>query len=64
MRKYNVMQEFLDGSFSGCFIVNDEVVHENSVREWVDKANDVVFNYEEDALTVNLDGNEVTISYM
>lgn len=64
MRKYEIMQEFLDGSFSGCFIVNDEVVHEDSVREWVDKANDVVFNYEEDELTVNLDGNEVTISHM
>lgn len=64
MRKYEAMQQFLNGNFSGCFIVNDKVVNEDFVREFVDKSNDVVFNYEEDELTVNLDGNEVTISYM
>lgn len=64
MRKYEAMQQFLNGNFSGCFIVNDKAVNEDFVREFVDKSNDVVFNYEEDELTVNLDGNEVTISYM
>ena len=63
MRKYEAMQEFLDGNFSGYFIVNDKVVNEDYVRELVDKSNDVVFKVE-DELTVNLDGNEVTISYM
>lgn len=64
MRKYENMQEFLDGSFSGCFIVNDEVVHEDSVREWVDKAIGAVYDWIEDELIVYLNDKAVVVSYM
>lgn len=64
MRKYNVMQEFLDGSFSGCFIVNDEVVHEDSVKELVRKSVGAVYDLIEDELIVYLNDKAVVISHM
>lgn len=64
MRKYDVMQEFLDGSFSGCFIVDDKVVYKDYVRELVDKSNGAFFNWIEDELHLNIGGNEVVVSYM
>ena len=64
MRKYNVMQEFLDGNFSGCFVVNDKVVNEDYVRELVDKAIGAVYGWIEDELTIYLDGKAVVVSYM
>lgn len=64
MRKYDVMQEFLNGSFSGCFIVNDKVVYEEYVRELVDKSKRVSFDLNEEELIVDLDGNKMTISYI
>lgn len=64
MRKYDVMQEFLDGNFSGCFIVNDKVVYEDYVRELVDKSKRVSFDLNEEELIVDLDGNKMTISYI
>ena len=64
MRKYNVMQEFLDGNFSGCFIVDGKVVNEDYVKELVDKANGAVYDSIEDELIVNLDGKAVVVSYM
>ena len=64
MRKYDVMQEFLDGNFSGCFIVNDKVVYEDYVRELVDKSVCAFFNWIEDELYLNIGGKEVVVSYM
>lgn len=64
MRKYDVMQEFLDGNFSACFIVNDKVVYEEYVRELVDKSNGAFFNWIEDELHLNIGGNEVVVSYI
>lgn len=64
MRKYNVMQEFLDGSFSGCFIVNNGVVYEDYVRELVDKAIGAVYDWIEDELIVYLNDKAVVISHM
>lgn len=64
MRKYEIMQEFLDGNFSGCFIVNDKVVYEEHVRELVDKAIGVVYDWIEDELIVYLNDKAVVVSYM
>lgn len=64
MRKYNVMQEFLDGSFSGCFIVNDEMVHEDSVRDLVGKSVGAVYDWIEDELIVYLNDKSVVVSHM
>lgn len=64
MRKYNVMQEFLDGSFSGCFIVNDGVVYEDCVKELVGKSVGAVYDLIEDELIVYLNDKAVVISHM
>lgn len=64
MRKYDVMQEFLDGDCCGCFIVNDKVVYEEHVREWVDKAIGAVYDWIEDELIVYLNDKAVVVSYM
>lgn len=64
MRKYENMQEFLDGSFSGCFIVNDEMVHEDSVRDLVGKSVGAVYDWIEDELIVYLNDKAVVVSYM
>ncbi len=64
MRKYEIMQEFLDGSFSGCFIVNDKVVNEDYVGELVDKAIGTVYDWIEDELVVYLNDKAVVVSYM
>lgn len=64
MRKYEIMQEFLDGDCCGCFIVNDKVVYEEHVRELVDKAISAFFNWIEDELYLNIGGKEVVVSYI
>lgn len=64
MRKYNVMQEFLDGSFSGCFIVNNKVVYEDYVRDLVGKSVGAVYDWIEDELIVYLNDKAVVVSYM
>lgn len=64
MRKYENMQEFLDGSFSGCFIVNDGVVYEDSVKGLVDKAIGAIYDLIEDELIVYLNDKAVVISHM
>ena len=64
MRKYEIMQEFLDVNFSGCFIVDGKVVNEDYVRELVDKAIGTAFDWIEDELIVCLDNESVAVSYM
>lgn len=64
MRKYEIMQEFLDGDCCGCFIVNDKVVYEEHVRELVGKSVGAVYDSIEDELIVYLNDKAVVVSYM
>lgn len=67
MNKYEVMQEFFDGSESTSYIVNEGMlIKEYVVRELVDNSDTVVFNYDEDELLIDLDnkGVNATISYL
>lgn len=64
MRKYEIMQEFLDGDCCGCFIVNDKVVYEEHVRDLVGKSVGAVYDLIEDELIVYLNDKAVVVSYM
>lgn len=67
MNKYQVMQEFFDGSESTSYVVNEDMlVKEDFIRELVENSDTVVFNYDEDELLIDLEnkGINATISYL
>lgn len=67
MNKYQVMQEFFDGSESTSYVVNEGMlIKEEVVRELVEGSNTVIFDYDEDELIINLEnkGINATISYL
>ena len=67
MNKYQVMQEFFDGSESTSYVVNEGMlIKEGVIRELVDNSDTVIFNYDEGELIIDLEnkGINATISYL